>query len=289
MTQSDEDLRKTLLATCEAQGIDETHSLGTTIRWEPGVFGKPVGAEASWRAWLEREVGRLPPPVSEDSEDPGAADLHFTGLLGEGGMGVVRAAHQRLEKLHQDQRFQGRNYGRSLVTLASGILWTGALLIASHLLRTGVIAGSPTDNLLFGVGAFVEVVVVGLMLRRVLFDNRIFRSLMMAVFCAFGAMLLGRVVAVLQSWTLHQALMVDFVIWVACLGMMSSFVSRTLWWVTAIAAVTCVGAAFLRDFAVDIMAGLVLTAHLIIAYVVRPSAPSDPDPDPEPEPDLRGR
>ncbi len=179
-------------------------------------------------------------------------------------------ARSTLAQLRWDNRFQGRDFKRSATALGSGLLWAGALVITSVLIRHGVVRPTGVTNLLFLLGGTAEAAIAGYLFRRFLFENRIFRKFYMLVWWAFGALLLNRVLALISDTAFTQTLVIDFLILFLGLGVLSATLVRAFWPLAALAGLGAVGAAALPQYAVEFLAALVLLIHVGVAWAGLP-------------------
>jgi serine/threonine-protein kinase len=184
-----------------------------------------------------------------------------------------QAAAARLEHLMAESRLVGHDWGRTQVTLLSGVL-TGAGLAICAARAPDPTAIDPWTNLFVGV-VFVLLNTAGILFfRRSLLDNVLYIRVMGVMLALGPLLLLHRVVAIVLDVGFLPTLMMDGAALITSCAVMAVTLDRTFVYSTLHTAFTALLFVLWPSWALWIVTASFLTHNVYLAWAVRPTRAS---------------
>jgi serine/threonine-protein kinase len=182
----------------------------------------------------------------------------------------ARAQHA-LEEIEREQRFQGSDWGRTLIGVVSGLLWFGLIVGVAQLVSRDYLELSPKMNLAIGLLWLVSTIGIRQWFRRWLAENQIFAKFMSLVILMPLFAVLNRLVALLVERDLHDVILVDYFIVSCFTGVASVLLDRALWPATLVLAGGCLLAAAYPAQALTLAGFLALFLNVYVSWLLRPT------------------
>ena len=179
-------------------------------------------------------------------------------------------AYARLDHIQQQTTFAGHNWNRTIGLLCNGLLWALFLLGIGAVVRNKWIEVTPAINLGLAVGAFVQILIVAFVLRKLFFDNEIRRRFSYALFSLVGSYVVTRVVGLFWGMPLFTTLVSDFIAAGMFTAACAAFIHSSLWWGVAVVAGGLVLTGPFPEYMMEIAAGSAFLLNVVVAYIVRP-------------------
>ena len=181
-------------------------------------------------------------------------------------------ARARLEDLHRQAAFHGKDWNRVVGIVANGAVWFVLLTIWAWATRTGRVVNTPLFNLQVGLGGGVVVALLIAAFRRLFLDNQMRRSFTAAygVFCL--ALLLNRIAGWQLDVPFLHVLIADHAVLLCFFGMLAARGLSTLWAATGLTAVGILAIGAYPGEALQIGAFTVLGVNAVLAWALRPGA-----------------
>lgn len=182
----------------------------------------------------------------------------------------AEAAREELEELKGEMRFQGQDWGRSLLTLGNGVIVLAALWIPAFMQRAGHLTITVENSLYYLVACGLVMIAGILPFKRFLLDSKVYGRVMLLLSTMAPLACLNRVFGLVVDATWAQVVTGDCLLAVALLLSAAITIARAFWLSVFLAVLASFLLVWNIDYAIEIWGATYFLNNLWVAYVVRP-------------------